>query len=106
MKWLRFMNEAMPLMLDLPQPARSSPCQASDTAAPPQHTAAAEGQKPPGRWRITPASTNANITRAALDALGITYAGFDHQARAYIGCVLPPEGRLDINAFTIEPESP
>lgn len=88
--------------------ACGSPCRCGAYARREAETwnARTEAPKAPGRWRITPASTNANITRAALDALGITYAGFDHQARAYIGCTLPAEGRLDLNAFTIEPESP
>jgi len=38
---------------------------------------------------IRPLSTNRTATSAWLRAYGIRYCGFDHRARAYVGCRVP-----------------
>jgi hypothetical protein len=44
---------------------------------------------PIGTFWIRPLSTNRTATSAWLKAYGIRYRGFDHQARAYVGCKVP-----------------
>jgi hypothetical protein len=39
---------------------------------------------------ISPLSSNKTVTSGRLLALGIRYRGFDHRARAYVGCEIPP----------------
>jgi len=39
---------------------------------------------------IRPLSSNRTVTSGRLRALGIQYRGFDHRARAYVGCEIPP----------------